>query len=247
VEAGQDGVGDAGELVDLLGGEGVDDIRAHVGDVADGGGLDLLPAGVGEPDVAGPEVVWWGGAFRQPAVLEAANDVGQPRQRRVGLQGQRAHPADPPRGLGQHGEHVVLEAVGSGLVTLAMSISGRDELEWNALVGEASRHLKQQARLERTTSYTELSEVLHSRTGFPPFDFGTDGGRAAMGDLLGEVARANVQEVGALLSSIVVYVNGNDAGAGFYRLAADLGMLSTTAKSDERFTFCVSQVKAVHE
>ncbi len=104
-------------------------------------------------------------------------------------------------------------------------IWGRDELEWNQLTDETARFLVERARMERTTSYTELNSVLHQRTGAPLFDFGLDRDRAAMGALLGEVAVRMRPEIGALISSIVLYLNENDAGSGFYALARDEGLL----------------------
>lgn len=77
---------------------------------------------------------------------------------------------------------------------------GRDELEWNELVAATTEFLIEQARLQRTTSYTERNAVLVRRTGARPFDF-EDSERAAMGQLLGEVAQNNRDEVGAMLPS----------------------------------------------
>src|SRR5687767_688412 len=96
---------------------------------------------------------------------------------------------------------------------------GRDELEWGELVDGTTEFLAEQARLGRTTSYTELNAVLHQRVSARTFDFAKDSERAAMGGLLGEVARTELPTVGALVSSIVLYLNENDAGTGFYRLA----------------------------
>lgn len=62
-----------------------------------------------------------------------------------------------------------------------------------------------------------------SALGPRPIDFGLDRDRSAMGALLGEVATQVHAEVGALVSSIVIYLNENDAGTGFYGLARELG------------------------
>jgi hypothetical protein len=124
---------------------------------------------------------------------------------------------------------------------------GRGDSDWDTLVDETARFLKEQARLRRTTSYTELNSVLARRTGLPAFDFGIDRDRAAMGALLGEVAEAHLTEVGAMLSAIVIYLNENDAGLGFYRFATHLGLLKTGATAAQKTGFWVSQVQRVHD
>lgn len=126
-------------------------------------------------------------------------------------------------------------------------IWGREELEWAELVDTTTEFLAERARLGRTTSYTELNSVLHQRTGARPFNFAKDGERAAMGALLGEVARNELPRVGALVSSIVLYIDENDAGPGFYRLAVDLELLEPKPSPDQRLAFWTRQVKAVYE
>lgn len=125
-------------------------------------------------------------------------------------------------------------------------IWGREESEWNELVQATTEFLADQARLERKTTYTELNAVLQRRTGARPFDFSKDGDRAAVGALLGEVARAQLPTVGALVSSIVLYLHANDAGGGFYRLAIDLNMLSPKPTADQKLTFWISQLNATY-
>lgn len=124
---------------------------------------------------------------------------------------------------------------------------GREDSEWIELVDAAADFLAEQARLGRTTSYTELNSVLHQRTGARPFDFGKENERAAMGALLGEVARRQLPTVGALVSSIVLYLNENDAGSGFYRLATDLNLLTPKPTAHQKLAFWAGQVKATYE
>lgn len=62
---------------------------------------------------------------------------------------------------------------------------GRDEGQWDELIGEAVGFLEDQARLARLTTYTELNTVLAQRTRRRSFDFSQDSERAAMGSLLG--------------------------------------------------------------
>ncbi|HET6296200.1 MAG TPA: hypothetical protein VFG33_22645 [Kribbella sp.] len=126
-------------------------------------------------------------------------------------------------------------------------IWGRDELEWSGLVDGTSDFLAERGRIRRTTSYTELNSVLHRRTGARSFDFAKDSERAAMGALLGEVASRNLSEVGALVSSIVLYLNENDAGSGFYRLAEELKLLTPKPTADQRLIFWANQVKATYD
>ncbi len=126
-------------------------------------------------------------------------------------------------------------------------IWGREEMEWVELVDATTEFLADQARMQRTTSYTELNAVMHGRTGARPFDFAKDRERAAMGALLGEVARRQLAEVGALVSAIVLYLNENDAGTGFYRLASDLKLLGPKPSADQKLVFWTSQVKATYD
>lgn len=126
-------------------------------------------------------------------------------------------------------------------------IWGRPESEWSELADAAGRFLAEQARLQRLTSYTELNTVLGQRTGVRTFDFDKDSERAAMGALLGEVTQARLAQAGGLVSAIVIYLNENDAGPGFYRMAAALGLIGPRATADQRLTFWAEQVKIIHE
>ncbi len=125
-------------------------------------------------------------------------------------------------------------------------VYGRLETEWHELVQEAVDFLSAQAGLARMTTYTGLYTVLAQRTGQPPFDFSQDSGRAAVGALLGSVVDRTLSDSGAMLSSIVIYLNANDAGPGFYKLAAQLGLLEPRASTVQNEAFWTSQVKQVH-
>lgn len=50
-----------------------------------------------------------------------------------------------------------------------------------------------------------------------------------------------------MLLAIVAYTDGNDAGPGFYSLAAQLGLLPNTATADDKLVFWSGQVAKVHE
>ncbi|MGB3687398.1 MAG: hypothetical protein WA991_16425 [Ornithinimicrobium sp.] len=124
---------------------------------------------------------------------------------------------------------------------------GRDETDWNELVAEAVDFLAAQARLARLTTYTELNTVLTQRTGQQAFDFSRESDRAAMGGLLGAAVDQTLSDIGAMISSIVIYLNANDAGPGFYKLATELGLLSTKPTVLEKEAFWAGQVRKVHE
>lgn len=125
---------------------------------------------------------------------------------------------------------------------------GRDGSDWDLLAAVGETFLIERARLGRLTSYTELNAVLERRTGLRRFDFGLQAERAAMGHLLGLiVAERNRPVTGLMISALVIYLDGNDAGPGFYKLAQDLGELPPGALSSHvKERFWVDQVKALH-
>ena len=123
---------------------------------------------------------------------------------------------------------------------------GRTDGEWDELIRAGRDFLEERARLETTTSYTEMNTVLARRTGLRTFDFDREDERAAMGHLLGLITEETYAEVGAMLSSLAQYLNENDAGPGFFALAQQMGLLPAGANSDEKLAFWSSQVGAVH-
>lgn len=123
---------------------------------------------------------------------------------------------------------------------------GREGIEWNFLVDETERFLIEHARIERTTSYTELNAVLERRTGYRRFDFDQESERAAIGAVLGEVALRSLTRDNFMLSAIVIYLNANDAGPGFYRLAATQGQLATNATAIQREAFWTRQLNLIY-
>ena len=124
---------------------------------------------------------------------------------------------------------------------------GRQEREWQELLDATGKFLAEQARLGRLTSYTEVNTVLHQRTGHRRFDFDQNSERTALGAVLGEVATERLAEVGALISSIVVYLGQNDAGPGFFRLASSLNLLTPKPTADQKLAFWADQVKRTHD
>jgi hypothetical protein len=125
-------------------------------------------------------------------------------------------------------------------------VFGRGDDEWEIIVDDATAFLKDQARLRRLTSYTELNAAL-GRRGHKMFDFAQDNDRRAIGAVLSRVTQRTVGDSGIMLSAIVAYLDRNDAGAGFYSLGVELGLLAGTATSDEKLAFWSGQVGKVHD
>lgn len=124
---------------------------------------------------------------------------------------------------------------------------GRTPTEWTNLVDGCVRFLREQAALGRTTNYTEVNQTLQRRHGARPFDFDLDSERAAMGHLLGLAVDGEYGSTGQMISSIVLYLNANDAGPGFFTKAVELGLLARNATRDEREAFWVRQVDEVQK
>ncbi|WP_159448506.1 hypothetical protein [Demequina sp. NBRC 110052] len=118
--------------------------------------------------------------------------------------------------------------------------------DWSVRQDEAYHFIASQATLQRQTSYTELSAVLARRTGLRHLSFALDRDRAAMGELLGSVARRSFDDRDAVLSSIVLYLNENDAGSGLYALAIELGLLDTSWPKQRRWELWVQHVAKTH-
>jgi hypothetical protein len=123
-----------------------------------------------------------------------------------------------------------------------MPAYGRREDEWDVLVRAGKQFLRERAVMGRDTSYTEMSVTLARRTGYPPFDFSERAERAGMGYLLGRIVQETYPTVGAMMSTLVVYLDANDAGPGFYQLAQDMGLLPRGASKQAREAFWVQQM-----
>ncbi|WP_448638654.1 hypothetical protein [Geodermatophilus sp. URMC 63] len=124
----------------------------------------------------------------------------------------------------------------------------RSDDTWDELTRVGAEILIERARLRRVTTYTELNTVLARRTGQPAFDFSRDAERAAMGQLLFRIVEATWDpDRKLMISALVHYLDQNDAGPGFYTLAADKGLLPRTANRNARLEFWVRQVAALHE
>ncbi|MET8837779.1 hypothetical protein ABZV78_28215 [Micromonospora sp. NPDC004540] len=128
-----------------------------------------------------------------------------------------------------------------------MSAYGRNDDEWDELVEAGKQFLRERALMERNTSYTEMSVTLARRTGYPAFDFSQPAERAAMGFLLGQIVQKTYPVVGAMMSALVIYLDANDAGPGFYQLAQDMGLLQKGASKQARDAFWVQQVRGTFD
>ncbi|GGT45835.1 hypothetical protein GCM10010176_106240 [Nonomuraea spiralis] len=128
-----------------------------------------------------------------------------------------------------------------------MSLYGRDDSTWEQLTEAGLKFLIERARLRKITTYTELNAVLERRTGLPGFDFARQDERAAMGHLLGRIVEQNRPVSGLMISALVTYLDGTDAGGGFYALAADLGLLSRKPSARQKEEFWVGQVNKLYD
>ncbi|MFI2276571.1 hypothetical protein ACH45F_29860 [Catenuloplanes sp. NPDC020197] len=123
---------------------------------------------------------------------------------------------------------------------------GRSDEEWGRLTSVGLEFLVERARLEKTTTYTELNVTLRRRAGLQGFDFDQDSERAAMGHLLGLIVEGNRPTTNLLISALVQYLNINDAGPGFYTLAVELGMLSRRSSAMAKQDFWIGQINALY-
>ncbi|RLK24702.1 hypothetical protein DER29_2633 [Micromonospora sp. M71_S20] len=123
---------------------------------------------------------------------------------------------------------------------------GRSDEEWDQLASVGLAFLVERARLEKTTTYTELDATLRRRTALRGFDFDQDSERAAMGHLLGLIVERNRPTTNLPISALVQYLNTNDAGPGFYTLAVELGMLPRRSSAMAKQAFWIGQLNALY-
>jgi hypothetical protein len=124
---------------------------------------------------------------------------------------------------------------------------GRQDEDWDTLVGAGKDFLRERAELARDTSYTEMNATLARRTALRQFDYSQQIDRAGMGHLLGRIVEETFPSVGAMLSSLVIYLDANDAGSGFYVLAEQMGLLPSGASKAAKERFWVEQVTLVFQ
>jgi len=68
-----------------------------------------------------------------------------------------------------------------------------------------------------------------------------------MGYLLGLIVEDTFPETNAILSALVLYLNENSPGPGFFKLAQDLGLLPSGASADAKLEFWATQVRQVYD
>lgn len=126
---------------------------------------------------------------------------------------------------------------------------GRDEHDWAELTTAGLRFLQERARLGRLTSYTELNQALVQRTGLRAFDFDHEDERAAIGHLLGQISEVSYHQTGLLISALVPYLNANEPGSGFYKLAVRMNLIRrglSSAACQEWWAMYVGRVFAAY-
>lgn len=126
------------------------------------------------------------------------------------------------------------------------SIYGRTSNEWEEMRDAAEKFLISVAKKAGMTDYSSLNRAISEQTGLKPFDYGLESERAAIGRMLGEISIKSNLNQGVMLSALVTHRHSNDEGAGFYRLAAELGRMPRKPTEDEKLQALVSLTKEVH-
>lgn len=134
-----------------------------------------------------------------------------------------------------------------GHMKSAGSIYGRTSDEWEEMREAAERFLVSIAENRDMTDYTALNRAISEQTGYRPFDYGQESERAAIGRLLGEISLKTNQQHGVMLSALVTHQGSNDEGAGFYKLAAELGKMPKKPTKDEKLEAFVRLTQEVHQ
>jgi len=123
---------------------------------------------------------------------------------------------------------------------------GRDDLEWDELVDAPAERLRSLARHQQFTTYSALNRELVETTGLASSDLGSEVGRHAMGQMLGDVTRRDYPTSKVLLSAFCTHRDGVDVGLGFYSLAKELGLLPTNAAADAKHVFWITAVQTAY-
>jgi hypothetical protein len=123
---------------------------------------------------------------------------------------------------------------------------GRTSIEWEGMRDAAERFLETVAKDQGMTDYSSLNRAISEETGCRPFDFGQESERAAVGRLLGEISVKTNDVHGVMLSALVTHRSSNDEGAGFYKLATELGKLPAKPTADQKLEAFVRLTREVH-
>lgn len=121
---------------------------------------------------------------------------------------------------------------------------GRDDLEWNELVGAGFDILKALARQKTQTDYTAFVNHLAVDTGLARFVFPQD--RQAVGTLLADISKLGREDHPGLLLSVLVHARSTKTpGGGFFDLAKSVNLLSEGAGEREKMRFIDQQQKGL--
>lgn len=126
------------------------------------------------------------------------------------------------------------------------TLYGRTMGEWEEMRDAAERFLISVAENAGMTDYSSLNRAISEQTGLRPFDYGLESDRAAIGRMLGEISVKTNADQGVMLSALVTHRGSNDEGAGFYKLAAELGKMPRKPTEDEKLQALVVLTKEVH-
>lgn len=124
---------------------------------------------------------------------------------------------------------------------------GRTNDEWEEMRDAAEQFLVSVAESRGMTDYGSLNRAISENTGHRLFDFGQESERAAIGRLLGEISVITNKQHGVMLSALVTHRGSTDEGAGFYKLAAELGKMPSRPTKDEKLQALVHLTNAVHK
>ncbi|MEK0154725.1 hypothetical protein [Arthrobacter oryzae] len=126
------------------------------------------------------------------------------------------------------------------------SLYGRAKDEWEEMRDTAESFLITVAEKAGMTDYSSLNRAISEQTGLRPFDYGLESDRAAIGRMLGEISVKTNADHGVIPSALVTHRGSNDEGAGFYKLAAELGKMPRKPTEDEKLQALVRLTKEVH-
>lgn len=105
--------------------------------------------------------------------------------------------------------------------------------EWEEMRDAAERFLIAVAEDQGMMDYSSLNHAILEQTGHRSFDFEQESGRAAIGRLRGEISVETNRQYGVMLSALVTHRGSNDEGAGFHKLAAELGKMPKKPTKDD--------------
>jgi hypothetical protein len=67
-----------------------------------------------------------------------------------------------------------------------------------------------------------------------------------MGYLLGRMVERDSEDHRFMISALVIYLNANDAGSGFYALAKQRGLLDNNASKDAKEKLWIQQLNDIY-